>query len=143
MAALDVQRERLTAATGNLPAAREERDALDRREGQLQREACELLDQLAERDVVAPPIWARDTFGERPDNLRARAQWDRGVRVVARYRVEHDVPGEVPGLAPEPPDERARGAWRQARTVVAEVQKRLGRSVDRGRDYDRGASLDL
>ena len=104
LAALDSQRDRLTAATGGLPAARDERDALDRREGQLQREARELLDQLAERDVVAPPSWARETFGERPDNPRAGEQWDRGVRAVARYRVEHDVPDEIPGLGPEPPD---------------------------------------
>ena len=143
LAALDSQRDRLTAATGGLPAARDERDALDRREGQLQREAHELRDQLAERDVVAPPSWARETFGERPAHPRAGEQWDRGVRAVARYRVEHDVPDEIPGLGPEPPDQRARGAWRQAATIVEEVQKRLGRSVDRGRGHDRGAGLEL
>ena len=141
LAALDSQRDRLTAATGGLPAARDERDALDRREGQLQREAHELRDQIAERDVVAPPAWARETFGERPTHPRAGEQWDRGVRAIARYRVEHDVPDEIPGLGPEPADQRARGAWRQAASTIGEVQKRLGRSVDRG--HDRGAGLEL
>jgi len=141
LAALDSQRDRLTAATGGLPAARDERDALDRREGQLQHEARELRDQLAERDVTAPPAWARETFGERPANPRTGEQWDRGVRAVARYRVEHDVPTEIPGLGPEPDDQRARGAWRQTASIVGEVQKRLGRSVDRG--HDRGAGLEL
>jgi conjugative relaxase-like TrwC/TraI family protein len=140
LVALDSQRDRLTAATGGLPAARDERDALDRREGQLQREAHDLHDRLAERDVVAPPAWARETFGERPAHPRAGEQWDRGVRAVARYRVEHDVPDEIPGLGPEPADHRARGAWREAASVIGEAQKRLGRSVDRG--HDRGAGLE-
>ncbi|MGH2800998.1 MAG: hypothetical protein ACRDM0_25665, partial [Thermoleophilaceae bacterium] len=68
-------------------------------------------------------------------------QWDRGVRAVARYRVEHDVPNEIPGLGPEPADQRARGVWRQAASIIGEVQKRLGRSVDRG--HDRGAGREL
>jgi hypothetical protein len=141
LAALNSQHTRLTAATAGLPAARDERDGLDRREGQLQRDARELLDRLAERDVVTPPAWARDTLGDRPDNPRAREQWDRGVRAIARYRVEHDVASEIPGLGPEPQDRRVRDAWRQAASVIAEVQKRLGRSVDR--DHDRSAGLEL
>jgi hypothetical protein len=143
LTALDSQRDRLTAETGGLPAARDERNSLDRREGQLQREAHQLRDQLAERDVVAPPSWARETFGERPAHPRAGEQWGRGVRAVARYRIEHDVADEIPGLGPEPADQRARGAWRQAASIIGEVQKRLGRSVDRDRGHDRGAGREL
>jgi conjugative relaxase-like TrwC/TraI family protein len=141
LAALNGQRERLIAATDDLPAALDKRNALHRREGQLHREARELVDRLVERDVVGLPTWARETFGERPDNLQAREQWDRGVRAVARFRVEHDVPNEIPGLGPEPPDLRMQDAWRQAARMIAEVQKRLGRSVDR--DHERGVSLEL
>ncbi|MGH2798304.1 MAG: hypothetical protein ACRDM0_11690, partial [Thermoleophilaceae bacterium] len=141
LAALDSQRDRLTAATGGLPAARDERDALDRREGQLEREAQELLDQLAERDVVASPSWARETFGERPAHPRGGEQWDRGVRAVARYRVEHDVPDEIPGLGPEPARSTRPRRLATAASIIGEVQKRLGRSVGRG--HDRGAGLEL
>jgi conjugative relaxase-like TrwC/TraI family protein len=141
LTALDSQRDGRIATTANLPAARDERDALDRREGQLQREARELLDQLAEHDVVTPPAWARDTFGERPDNPRARERWNRGVRAVARYRILHDLPSEIPGLGPEPPDQRTRDAWRQTATVIAQLQKQLDRSADRG--HERGAGLEL
>lgn len=143
LAALHSQRDRVIAASGDLPAARDERDAIDRVEGQLQHEARELLDHLAERDVVAPPAWARDTFGELPDDARIRAQWARGVRAVARYRVEHDLADEVPGLGPEPADLLARGAWQQSGRVLADTQKRLGRSIDRERGHDRGAELEL
>jgi hypothetical protein len=80
----------------SLPAIRDERDALDRREGQVQREAHELLDQLVNREIVASPAWACETFGERPDNPRPREQWDRGVRAVARFRIQHDVAEEIP-----------------------------------------------
>ena len=102
----------------------------------------ELRDQLAERDVIAPPAWSRATFGERPSSSRAAEQWDRGVRAIARFRVEHGVADEVPGLGPEPREHGARGAWRQADATVREVQERLGRGVDRGRDQDRGAELE-
>src|SRR4051794_41807541 len=70
-----------------------------------------MRDEPAERDVVVPPAWAGETFGERPDNTGTSAQWDRGVRAVARYRVEHDVADEILGLGPEPADQHGRHAW--------------------------------
>jgi conjugative relaxase-like TrwC/TraI family protein len=143
LAALATQRDRLTAATGGLPAARDERDGLDRRDARLQRDARELRDQLAERDVATPPAWARETLGERPTSPRAGEQWDRGVRAMARFRVEHDVADEIPGLGPEPDDQRTRSAWRQADTTVRQVQRRLGLSVDRDRGHDRGTGIEL
>jgi hypothetical protein len=141
LTALAGQRERLIATTRGLPAARDERDALDRRESQLQREVRELRDGLAERDVVAPPGWARETFGERPAQPRAAEQWDRGVRTIARYRIDHEIPDQTPGLGPEPKHRSARHAWRQVDDTVEQVQRRLGRSIDR--DRDRGAGLEL
>jgi hypothetical protein len=92
---------------------------LDRREAALQRDARTLVDQLAERDVLTLPAWARETFGERPDTPRASGQWDRGVRAMARFRVQHDVADKVPGSDPSPPISAParRGvrpsAWRQ------------------------------
>jgi conjugative relaxase-like TrwC/TraI family protein len=141
LTALANQRERLIATTRDLPAARDERDALDRRERQLQHEARELRDDLAEQQVLAPPGWTRDTFGERPAQPRAAEQWDRGVRAIARYRIDHEIPDQTPGLGPKPQDRSARHAWRQVEDTVEQVQRRLGRSIDR--DRDRGAGLEL
>jgi hypothetical protein len=134
-------RARLMAANPGLPAAHDEREALDESEGELRRAVRELCDQLVERDVIAPPAWARATFGERPAGVRAAEQWDRGVRAIGRFRVEHGVADDVLGLGPEPRERGARGAWRQADVAVREVQERLGRGVDHGRDQDRGAGL--
>jgi len=64
-------------------------------------------------------------------------QWDRGVRAIARFRLEHDVADEIPGLGPEPREGRGRGAWRQADAAVRQVQERLGRA-ERGRGRDAG-----
>jgi hypothetical protein len=145
LTALANQREHLIATTRDLPAARDKRDALDRRERQLQHEARELRDGLAEQQVVAPPGWARDTFGERPAQPRSAEQWDRGVRTIARYRIDHDLPEQTPGLGPEPKDRSASNAWRKVDDTAEQIQRRLGRSIDRDRDRDRdrGAGLEL
>ncbi len=141
LTALASQRDRLLAATSGLPAARQERDALDRRETQLQHQARELRDQLAERDVITPPAWARKTFDDRPAHGRSSEQWDRGVRTIARYRIDHDIPDNIAGLGPKPQDQRTRGAWHRADDIVQQVQRRLGRSIDR--DLDRSSGLEL
>ena len=145
LVALDQHAARLERDVGPVQAIRDERDGLDRRLAQLDAQGRDLRDALAERDVAQPPAWARAMFGERPAHPRQAEQYDRGVREVARYRVEHDVADAISGLGPEPePDEqRARSAWRQADTTLRQVQQRLGRSVDRGRGLDRGAGLEL
>jgi hypothetical protein len=68
-----------------------------------------------------------------------------GVRAIARYRIDHDLPDQTPGLGLEPKDCSARHAWRQVDDTVEQVQRRLGRSIDRDRDRDRdrGAGLEL
>jgi hypothetical protein len=123
LAALDRQRDQLTSATPGLDTARPQRDTLAQRETQVRRDAHELRDQLAERDVITPPRWARETFGDRPSDRRQAREWDRGVRTVARYRLDHDLADAVSGLGPEPADQRARGAWQHAATTVEDTQR--------------------
>jgi hypothetical protein len=53
---------------------------------------------------------------------RQAGQWDRG---------------------PEPKDRSGRNAWRKVDDTVEQVQRRLGRSIDRDRDRGRGAGLEL
>lgn len=135
---LAIQRERLTLASGGMSEARDERDGLERRITELERDAGAVRDELAERDVANPPAWARETFGDRPTDPPAAEQWDRGVRVVARHRIEHDVSDEAAGLGPEPSAPHARSSWRQADQTVRQVQRRLGRSIESERSRNIG-----
>ena len=134
LVALDQHAARLERDVGPVQAIRDERDGLDRRLAQLDAQGRDLRDALAERDVAQPPAWARAMFGERPAHPRQAEQYDRGVREVARYRIEHEVSDDAPELGPEPSDARQRGAWRQAANVARQVQRRLGREVTRERD---------
>ena len=124
--------------TGGLGEARAERAGLERRQAQLQRAARALVDRLAERDVAQPPACATATLGERPPDPRAAQEWDRGVRAIARHRVEHELTDDTSALGPEPQDSAERSSWREARTTVRQVQHRLGRSVERDRGLERG-----
>jgi conjugative relaxase-like TrwC/TraI family protein len=134
LVALDRYAARLQRDVGPVQAVRDERDGLDRRLAQLDAQGRDLRDALAERDVAQPPAWAQQLFGERPAHPRQAEQYDRGVREVARFRIEHEVSDDAPELGPEPSDARQRGAWRQAANVARQVQRRLGREVTRARD---------
>jgi hypothetical protein len=125
-------------ATGGLAEAREERAGLDRCVAELERDAGIVRNELAERDVAHPPAWARETFGERPVAPGAAEQWDRGVRAIARHRIENDVPDQVAGLGPEPDAPHALSSWREADQKMRLVQRRLGLSIDRERGRDIG-----
>jgi hypothetical protein len=61
-----------------------------------------LRDELAERDVAQPPAWAWawDIFGERLAEPRAAEQRNRGVRAVARYRLDYGVADQGAGHGP-------------------------------------------
>jgi len=74
--------------------------------------------------------WVRDTFGERSDRLRAVEVWEHGVRLAARYRVEHDItdPGEA--IGPRPEQREGQRDWERARKAMARDQRQLGRDVE-------------
>jgi len=133
------ERSRLAGELGDVPEVRAERDGLERAIGQAIGERTAVRDELVEREVQTRGAWVRDTFGERPDGPRAGQVWDHGVRLAARYRVEHDVtdPGEAMGQRPEQREER-RG-WERARKAIARDQRQLGRDVEveRCRSRDR------
>jgi len=137
LAALDSQAGRLERTFGPAAAVREERAGLDRRVDELDHDVRQVRDELAEQTVASRPPWARELFGQRPEQYRRAEYWDRGVREVARYRIEHDVSDETPGLGPEPAGGPARGSWRQADRVLEQTQRRLGHELDRDRGLDR------
>ena len=131
--ALQTQADRLQPIHGRAAAVREEHAGLQHRIGELEHDIRQLRDELAEREVAARPSWARDLFGERPEQYKRAEHWDRGVRDVARYRIEHHIPENVRGLGLEPAGGEARGRWRQADRVLEQTQRRLGVTVDRDR----------
>lgn len=117
-------------------AVRDERDGLERRISTLEQQARIVRNELAERQVARPPGWARELFGERPQQYRRAEYYDRAVRQVARYRLTHDIPDHTPDLGPEPTSGPDRSAWRAAQRISEQTQRRLGRDVarDHGRD---------
>ena len=134
LGALDEHARGLERQLAPAEAVRDERDGLDRRSTDVQHQLRVLCDELAEQHVTTPPAWARQMFGPRPEQPTRAEHYDRGVRAVARYRIEHQVPDTTPELGPEPPNSRARSAWRNATRVAEQTQRRLGRDVSRDRD---------
>ncbi|MGI8622654.1 MAG: AAA family ATPase, partial [Solirubrobacteraceae bacterium] len=129
--ALDTQATRLERTLGRPAAIRDEHAGLDARISEVEHDTRQLRDQLAEHEVAAQPAWARELLGERPEQYKRAEHYDRGVRDVARYRIEQHLDPDTPGLGPEPPGGPARGHWRQADRVLEQTQRRLGIDVDR------------
>jgi hypothetical protein len=132
------ERSRLADELGDVPEVRAERDGLEHAISQAIREHAAVRDELVERELEVPGAWVRDTFGERPDGLRAGEVWERGVRLAARYRVEHDVTDPVNALGPQPEERREQRDWERARKAFARDQRQLGRDVEVELDVDLG-----
>jgi conjugative relaxase-like TrwC/TraI family protein len=137
IAALDIQAERAQRTLGPAAAIGEERAGLQRRISELEHDVRLVRDELAERVVASGPAWARELFGERPEQYKRAEYWDRAVREVARYRIEHGVGEETLGLGPGPAGGERRGHWRQTDRVIEQTQRRLGHDVTQERDLGR------
>jgi hypothetical protein len=113
----------------DVPEVRAERDGLTETLSQSVRERTAVRDELIERELNASGAWVRDTFGERPDGLRAGEVWEHGVRLAARYRVEHDITGPGDALGPQPERRGEQREWERAHKAIARDQRRLGCDV--------------
>jgi excisionase family DNA binding protein len=113
----------------DVPEVRAERDGLAEALSQSVRERTAVRDELIERELHASGAWVRDTFGERPDGLRAGEVWEHGVRLAARYRVEHDITGPGDALGPQPEQHDEQREWERARKAIARDQRQLGRDA--------------
>ena len=74
-------------------------------------------------DAIAyePPGWIVAAIGERPSEADLRFAWDEIVDRVLSYRIEHEIPDEVPDLlGPEPPSAEVgrRVEWLRTRRAV-------------------------
>ncbi len=128
LAAIDSRISELKRHVGPVEDLRQERDGLDARIGELDTQIARHDNAIAEHHVADPPPWAREMLGDCPAAPRQAEQYDRAIRTVARYRVEHDIPDSHPGVGPEPTDTTQRVRYREALSVAEQVQRRLGRA---------------
>ena len=132
------ERSRLAGELGDVPEARAERDGLEHAIGEVTAERTAVRDELVEREVQTRAAWVRDSFGERPAGPRASQVWEHGVRLAARYRVEHDVTDSNEALGPRPEQRGEQRRWERARKAIARDQRQLGRDVGVELDVDLG-----
>jgi len=98
-----------------------------RREREL---AEQLLNQRAAQALAAariePPSYIVKELGERPAEPAKAKAWDRGVREVEGYRLEHGVTDRSSAFGPEPQDAPARMAREATQRRLGDIQRRLG-----------------
>ena len=95
----------------------------------------------AKRELRIPGKWARDTFGERPDEQRAGEAWESGVRRVASYRSKYEIADSSDAIGPRPETGEQRQDWERARRAIARTGRQLGRDV--GVEHDSGLEIGL
>ena len=136
-----IQRTDLERQLGDPPEIRAERDALERALAQSTKEHTAVRNELAEREMHTPDPWVQTTLGERPDGSRAGEAWDKAVRQVTRYRVEHGINDPSDALGPRPARPEQQRDWERAREAIDRAERRLGRHVGAERDVDLGIGL--
>ena len=125
---LSAERARLMRELGDPEQVRSELAGLDRALAPLEAEYRSLRDELAAEELASPAPWVERTFGERPDSWRGET-WDRAVRDLAAYRLDHGIADLDSALGPEPADPERRRAWeREHRSVERNIER-----LDRGR----------
>jgi conjugative relaxase-like TrwC/TraI family protein len=124
------QRATLGRQLGDVTAVGQERDGLTAAVRALEHQRAELRNGLADREVERRPRWARDSLGERPDRPADAERWDHAVRVIARYRIEYEIPDSEKGLGPEPRGGERRRAYVQAHLARQQLARELGRQPD-------------
>jgi hypothetical protein len=80
---------------------------------------------------VSPPDYIARELGERPTDPAKRAEWDRAVRGIERYRERHGVSDREDALGREPSDRLGQRHWRQAERRLQESRRRLERTQHR------------
>ena len=132
------RRSDLARELGDVPEARAEHDGLEHAISEVIRQRTAVREELIEREVQARAAWVRVTFGERPDGPRAAQVWEHGVRLTARYRVEHDITDPGDALGPQPEQREQQRSWERARKAIARHQRQLGHDLEVELDCDLG-----
>ena len=140
LAAIDQRITQLQRHVGPVEDLRQERDSHDSRIAELGTQIVHHRDAIAEQQIADPPRWARDMLGDRPTTPRQAGQYDRAIRTVARYRVEHDIPDRHADIGPEPTDTRQHARYREAHNAAEQAQRNLDRepTLERSQDLSLG-----
>jgi TrwC relaxase/AAA domain len=79
--------------------------------------------RLGEHAAQAEPLWATRTFGPVPEDLAARADWERRASAVAAYREMHgyENPGDPIGPEPSRVSPEAAADWHAALAALGAV----------------------
>ena len=132
------RRSDLARELGDVPEARAERDGLEHAISEVIRQRTAVREELVERELQARAAWVSVTFGERPDGPRAAQVWEHGVRLTARYRVEHDITDPGDALGPQPEQREQQRSWERARKALNRGARRLDRHRDADHDLEIG-----
>ena len=140
LADVAADRARLQRELGDPDQVRSERDGIENAIQQLRRDHDRLRDVLAKEMIDRQPGWLIDALAQRPDSARGTETWDRAARVIARFRLDHDVAGADPPLGAQPPDTgEHRREWDQATAALERARRRLGlEQTPRDRGIDHG-----
>ena len=134
---LSAERARLARELGDPQQVHSELAGLDRALGPLEADYRALRDELATREVASPSPWVGLAFGARPEDWRGET-WDRAVRDLAAYRLDHDIADPDSALGPEPADPERRRAWDRKQGSIERSIERLDRHRGRGAELDLG-----
>jgi AAA domain len=135
------QRALLARELGDPSEACAERDRLQRVLTQLTRGHTEIRNELAERELHIQRPWIQQAFGERPENPRHSETWENGVRLMARYRLQYDIPDSSDALGPRPVSREQQRDWERAHQAIARAARRLGRETENERNANLGIEL--
>jgi chromosome segregation ATPase len=140
LAAIDKRITQLQRHVGPVEDLRQERDGHDASIAELGTQIAHHRDAIAEQHVADPPRWARNMLGDRPTTPRQAKQYDRAIRTVARYRIEHDIPDHHPDIGPEPTDTRQHARYHEAHNAAEQAQRHLDRepTLERSQDLSLG-----
>ncbi len=95
-------------------------------------------------DRVAPPAYITNALGEKPQEPRKLAPWERGVEQIERHRQTHGITDRRNALGHNPTEPRQRAEWARQRDQVRALQRQIGvgheLSLDRGIGMERSLS---
>jgi hypothetical protein len=80
--------------------------------------------RIGEHAAAERPLWAARALGDVPDDLAARAEWERKAGRLGAYRelTGYDHPGEAIGPEPATTSPEARAEWHTAFAAMAQVE---------------------
>lgn len=92
---------------------------------------------------VSPPDYITKELGERPDDPKKAAAWDRGVSQIEGYRTENGVVDRDNALGPKPQERHGEQQQRQARQALERTQRQLQLQRQRQRSVERSVDLGI